>query len=141
MPSVKMRASYNDLWAFDTKQQQWQQLDSDGNPPKKRINHVASRLGCIMMTHGGFSTEGKIMLDDFNLYDIELNRWLNVTVQMNGQQVKSEATYGANQNPIEGTGETYSSMKQVGARQNHCIAAVYDREYYNRQYKKSGKLT
>ena len=42
------------------------------------------------MTHGGFSTEGKIMLDDFNLYDIEQNRWLNVTVTMNGNEVKSD---------------------------------------------------
>ena len=84
MASVKMRASYNDVWTFDTKKWEWSQIETEGNCPKKRINHVACRLGCIMMTNGGFSTEGKIMLDDFNLYDIELNRWLNVVVTMNG---------------------------------------------------------
>ena len=94
MPSVKMRASYNDLWSFDTRSRLWTQIEAEGNAPKKRINHVASRFGCIMLTHGGFSTEGKIMLDDFSLFDIELNRWLNVVVTKNGQEVKSDASYG-----------------------------------------------
>ena len=97
IPSVKMRASYNDLWSFDTKTDLWTQIEAEGNVLKKRINHVASRLGCIMMTHGGFSTEAKIMLDDFSLYDIEQNRWLNVTVQMNGHEVKSDCSYGTSE--------------------------------------------
>ena len=44
-----------------------------------------------MVVHGGFSTEGKIMLDDFNLFDIEMNRWVETDLTMNGQKVKSEA--------------------------------------------------
>ena len=59
MPSVKMRASYNDLWSFNTTTEQWSYVDAAGEAPKKRLSHAAARLGCIMMTHGGFSTEGK----------------------------------------------------------------------------------
>ena len=93
MPSVKMRASYNDTWAFETDKQKWVQQEPKGLIPKKRINHVACMFGCIMVVHGGFSTEGKVMLADFNLLDIEMNRWLEVQVCMNGQKVKSEAEY------------------------------------------------
>ena len=138
MPSVKMRASYNDLWSFDTQIEQWNQLEPKGLAPKKRMNHVTCRLGCIMLTHGGFSTEGKIMLDDFNLYDIELQRWLNVVVTMNGHEVKSDAQYGADQAIDDGSSHI---MTQVGARQNHCAAAVYDQDYYNHKYKKAGRET
>ena len=80
MPSVKMRASFNDLWVFKTKERRWQKIDSDRGVPKKRIGHVACMFGCVMMVHGGYSTEGKIMLDDFNLYDVKLGKWLKVAI-------------------------------------------------------------
>ena len=76
IPSAKMKASFNDLWCFNTNSEIWSQMYTEGDTPKKRMSHVASRLGCIMMIHGGFSSVGKVILDDFNLYDIELNRWL-----------------------------------------------------------------
>lgn len=88
-----------------------------------------------MMTHGGFSTEGRIMLDDFNLFDFELGKWLNVSVKMDGQEVVSDATYGAK--AVED--QSSVDMKSVGARQSHCMAAVFEQDYYTQQYKQSCK--
>ena len=84
MPSVKMRASFNDLWVFKTKDHRWQKVDCDSGVPKKRIGHVACMFGCIMLVHGGYSAEGKIMLDDFNLYDAKIGKWLDVAVYLKG---------------------------------------------------------
>ena len=52
------------------------------------------------------------MLDDFNLYDIELNRWLEVEVFMDGKIVKPEAQYKTN----AVIGSEQFEMKKVGAR-------------------------
>ena len=79
-----MSASFNDLWCFNTNEKQWIEIEPDGVMPKKRISHVSGFFGCIMLTHGGFNSEAKKLLDDFNLYDVQLNKWLKVTVYLNG---------------------------------------------------------
>jgi hypothetical protein len=52
-----MRMSFNDVNIFDTMKEDWK-MDIDGeNAPKKRMNHSASIMGCLMLVHGGFNTE------------------------------------------------------------------------------------
>lgn len=48
-----------------------------------------------MLIHGGYSSEGKITLGDFNLFDIELHKWIRTRVIMNGKVLESEAQYGS----------------------------------------------
>ena len=99
MSKLKMRSSYNDIWVFDTRQLRWIKREGSGIPPKKRMSHAFSIAGSLMMIHGGMNTEAKIVLDDFNLYDLELNHWLKVKVMLNGNVIESDAKYG--------TGECY----------------------------------
>ena len=54
--------------------------------------------------HGGMNTEAKIVLDDFNLYDLDINQWIRVKVMLNGQVIESDAKYG--------TGECYDEEVQ-----------------------------
>ena len=84
MQSIKMRVSFNDLYIFDTRREEWIRvpeknpaLESDYvEPPKKRMSHAAGNLGCIMLIHGGYTTEQKKVLDDFKLFDVEEARWI-----------------------------------------------------------------
>ena len=91
---LNMRSSFNDIWTFDLKTLQWTKRETLGYPPKKRMMHASSLLGSLMLVHGGVNPEGKIVLDDYNLYDIESNRWLKAKVTMNGVPVESHAHYG-----------------------------------------------
>ena len=71
MPSIKMRMSFNDICIFDIYKEEWNlSVDTEG-APRKRMNHAASIMGCLMLVHGGFSTESKKVLDDFCLFDVE----------------------------------------------------------------------
>jgi hypothetical protein len=40
--------------------------------------HAGAVLGGLMMMHGGFNTEAKIVLDDFNLFDFDSQSWIRV---------------------------------------------------------------
>jgi len=44
------------------------------------MNHVAGTIGCLMLIHGGSNTETRKVLDDFNLFDIELGEWIRCEV-------------------------------------------------------------
>ena len=50
------------------------------------MNHAAGLLGCVMLVHGGFSTEIKRVLDEFSLFDIEQLKWVETRVFINGSQ-------------------------------------------------------
>lgn len=72
LAECKMRLSYNEVFKFDTYSAKWTRLHDVGTfVPKKRMSHVAAVFGSFMLVHGGFNTEGKIVLDDFNLFDLE----------------------------------------------------------------------
>ena len=90
-----MMPSFNDIWMFDTDRVIWSKLEGSGIPPKKRMYHTASVLGSLMLIHGGYSSEGKITLSDFNLFDIEVNKWIKSRILINGKVIESEAQYGA----------------------------------------------
>ena len=91
MPNLHMMPSFNDIWTFDTEKILWEKLEGSGIPPKKRMYHTASCLGSLMLIHGGYSSEGKITLSDFNLFDIEVHKWVKTRVLMNGKVIESEA--------------------------------------------------
>ena len=117
MSKLKMRSSFNDIWVFDTSILKWKKREASGIPPKKRMSHAYSIAGSLMMIHGGMNTEAKIVLDDFNLYDFDINQWIKVKVTLNGQLIESDPKYG--------TGEIYDEDLQkkqdnlIGSRFGH----------------------
>lgn len=77
--------SYNDLWTWDTKctdnNKGWKQIiDNSVNTPRKRMQHAGACFGGIMLIMGGFNTEAKQILDDFNLFDCKIETWLKVRI-------------------------------------------------------------
>ena len=94
IPNLHMMPCFNDIWMFDTDNKKWQKLEGSGIPPKKRMLHVSAALGSVMLIHGGYNSEGKVMLDDFNLFDIEEHMWLRTRVIQNGKEIVSDSAYG-----------------------------------------------
>ena len=89
MPAVELRISYNDLQIYDTQQNHWCHIPEQKWTPKKRMSHAASIMGGIMLVHGGYNTEGKITLDDFNLYDFATQQWITTTASTNGMVLET----------------------------------------------------
>lgn len=85
--SIKVRNSYNDLHVFDTTTNRWLHEPDLENIPRKRMNHAAGLLGCVMLVHGGFSTEAKRALDEYSLFDIEQMKWVETRVYINGTEL------------------------------------------------------
>jgi len=94
MPSVELRISYNDVQIYDTQKRCWLNVPVGDKLPKKRMSHSSGIMGGIMLVHGGYNTEGKITLDDFNLYDFTLQEWVNCTASTNGILLESQAKFG-----------------------------------------------
>ena len=122
MPNLHMMPSFNDIWCFDTDKDTWTKLEGSGIPPKKRMFHTASCLGSLMLIHGGYSSEGKIILGDFNLFDIEVHKWIKTRVIMNGKVIESEAQYGMT---IDSEDSDAPKMRTIGARMGHCLSTVF----------------
>ena len=40
------------------------------------MNHVSALYGSLMLIHGGYTTENKQTLSDFNLFDMEDRKWI-----------------------------------------------------------------
>lgn len=114
-----MRLSFNDLHVFDTDLECWlKELDIEG-APKKRQNHVAATFGPVMIVHGGFNTEQKKVLNDFGLFDFELNKWVNCRVFQESQRIDDKHLNYDDQH-----------HEEIGFRQMHTMTAVIDDEYY-----------
>jgi len=90
MPNLHMMPSFNDIWMFETTKNLWTKFEGSGIPPKKRMGHAAAALGSLLLIHGGYNCEGKIHLDDFNLFDVEDQKWVKTRVIMNGKEVEPE---------------------------------------------------
>lgn len=95
LANLHMMPSFNDIWMFETHNLMWTKLEGSGIPPKKRMYHTSAVFGSLMLIHGGYSSEGKIALSDFNLFDIEVHKWIKAKVIMNGKVVEAEAQYGS----------------------------------------------
>jgi hypothetical protein len=63
--------------------------------PKKRMYHASATIGCVMLVMGGFNTEAKVVLDDFNLFDFRLNAWVSVQMSkaFSGQAFRPLSLY------------------------------------------------
>lgn len=85
--SIKMRLNYNDIQVFDTKKECWLEPPDIEGAPRKRMSHSTSTLGCIMLVHGGFSTESRKVLDDFNLFDLKLMKWIDTKVYQDDRRI------------------------------------------------------
>lgn len=81
------------------------------------MNHASGLLGCVMLVHGGFSTEAKRILDDFSLLDLELMHWVDTKVFINGT-LYSEKQHSKDMN------------LWPGPKQSHTITAIFDKAYY-----------
>lgn len=135
LKNLHMMPSYNDIWeldtqfckfhtkqTFDTVSQTWTKLEGSGIPPKKRMGHVSAMLGSLMLIHGGYNSEGRIQLDDFNLFDVEDQKWIGARVIMNGKVIASDAQYGAT---IDTEDDDQPRVNTIGSRMGHCIATVF----------------
>lgn len=83
-PKAKVRLSLNDVKIFDPRTKFW---ESDNfitkevggvllEAPKRRMHHASDVYGCMLVVHGGFSTETKEILGDFSIYDIDNKTWV-----------------------------------------------------------------
>lgn len=85
--SIKMRLNYNDIQVFDTQKECWLDPPDIEGAPRKRMSHSTSTLGCMMLVHGGFSTESRKVLDDFNLFDLKLMKWIDTKVYQDDMRI------------------------------------------------------
>ena len=89
LAAVEIRLSYNDIQIYDTKRKHWQHVEAFGKIPKKRCSHAAAVMGGVMLVHGGYNTEGKVTLDDFNLYDFGQHEWITTVTSTDGVILES----------------------------------------------------
>ena len=54
------------------------------------MNHVAGTMGSLMLIHGGYNTEEIVkVLDDFCLFDLELNKWVSVGITCDALELEN----------------------------------------------------
>lgn len=88
---AKLRLTFNDVKIFDTCKfsiidnfvvsKTWETdnfiIEENGDilqeAPKRRMHHAADVYGCMLVVHGGFSGEEKLVLNDFAIYDLSKN--------------------------------------------------------------------
>ena len=127
MANLGMARSFNDVWLFDTVTSSWSELTCV-NPPIKRTQHVVALLDTIMLIHGGFNCEGKFTLDDFCLFDVEEQAWIQTYV-VNGQDgkvIESSALYGHHKGSTSDSSDTdrVKGDELIGPRRGHCLVSV-----------------
>jgi len=82
--TVKARKVYNDAQIFDIRTKVWQEVLPSGRVPRPRQSHVGASIGGVMLVHGGYSFELKKTLNDFNLFDMRLHKWLKISLKREG---------------------------------------------------------
>lgn len=95
--------------------------------PKKRMQHAAATMGCVMLVMGGVNPEAKVVLDDFNLFDFRLNAWLNVRMS----KANSRQTFQA-QNLYDNDLSRFKDPQLLNSRKMHKICAVWDQIWYKK---------
>ncbi len=81
--NMKSRVTYSDLKIFDMQRNDWHENDfsRDGvNGGKKRMNHASCIFGGMLIVHGGYFCEEKSLYSEFEIFDLEINRWFKVGV-------------------------------------------------------------
>jgi hypothetical protein len=93
-------------------------------------------MGGIMLVHGGYNTEGKVTLDDFNLFDFDTKSWVNTEALTNGIFLESKAKFGVDKSKVMKLDESI-----IGQRQMHSICAIYNDEFYSQKYRGDNQLS
>lgn len=72
------RKSFNDVYFYDTKEQEWDQMTPKGNPPKERGGHSACLLpdGVKIFIYGGWS--GTTQYFNGYILDVEKEEWIDL---------------------------------------------------------------
>jgi hypothetical protein len=85
-------------------------------------------MGGFMLVHGGYNTEQKRLLNDFGLFDLENQKWIQHKVFNAPEGTKIIQR-------IDDKHFHYDEVDPdvIGFRQNHTINAVCDQEYWNDQ--------
>jgi hypothetical protein len=126
--TIKMRLSFNDVHIYDTDLEQWLKQPEIEGAPRKRMSHSASIMGGFMLVHGGYNTDQKKLLNDFGLFDLEAQKWIQHKVYnaIEGSKILSR---------IDDKHFHYDEADPdvIGYRQMHSINAIYDQEYWNDQ--------
>jgi len=107
MSGIKLRVSYNDICVYDTERGEWEEMRELDRAPKKRMNHSAGLMGCLMLVSGGYNTETKTVMSDLCIFDIELTRWVDCWVY------------------------TLSERSNFVPRQMHTVTALYNSDNYS----------
>ena len=91
--------------------------------PRKRMNHVAGIYGGILLVHGGFNTEQKKLLNDFALFDLERNKWIECRLFLDGHRIDDRHFH-------------YDHLHEsvIGYRHMHTLTSVFDEEHYTENY-------
>lgn len=51
------------------------------------MNHCADSMGALMLVSGGYNTETKVTMDDFQLFDFYDQAWISIdTYKPNGDK-------------------------------------------------------
>ena len=104
-----------------------------GNVPKKRMQHAAACMGGIMLLMGGFSTEAKVILDDYNLFDFQSESWLKVrtTKATDGKVFSATSLNFALKDEV-----AILDADTPSGRKLHKICSVWDESFYLKSYDK-----
>eukprot|EP00347_Sterkiella_histriomuscorum_P022130 403331578 len=124
--SIKMRLSFNDVQVFDIDQEQWLKEPDIEGAPKKRQNHIGCMLGSAMVVHGGFNTEQKKVLNDFGIFDVDIQKWVNTRVYIESERIDDKHF------PYDETHEY-----NLGFRHMHSATVVIDSEYHEENQSQS----
>ncbi|CAJ0630211.1 5936_t:CDS:10 [Entrophospora sp. SA101] len=65
---------YNDIWCYDVKTNQWDELECSGYTPQAREGHGATIMNDVIYIFGGRSEEGEV-LGDLAAFRITNKRW------------------------------------------------------------------
>lgn len=130
MPAIKMRVCYNDVHIFDTDSEKWLKEPEIEGAPVKRMSHCASILGGFMLVHGGYNTEQKKLLNEFGIFDLELQKWTKLKIYLESdtdeklfKRIDDQHFHYDHVNP-----------HVIGFKQMHSMNAIFDEEYYMDSY-------
>lgn len=114
--SVKKRECFNDLFYYSIEGNYWTEVPYQRHvTPMKRSYHTAAKMGQLMLIQGGFDSENQKLLSDYQLFDLEHQKWLKV-------EIKSEKDL-----------ESRAHLP-LGAIQMHTMTAVFSKKNQKELY-------
>jgi len=69
----------NDMWKYSLEENKWTCCQCYGCPPQPRSFHASAAVGSRLIIHGGRGVNNQ-HFDDFNIFDIDTNQWLQPAI-------------------------------------------------------------